>query len=298
MALHRVRVQWGYLMFYAPYPWQHQEYCWAGAATVRGGRILRSWCMHVRASYGDQRIALAPLAEPRWYWQQDTVQNRMGGVVLEVEGDLNSELEVVTRTASLRFTLRRLRRERIITTHVGARYSNVNLSAFFDDDDPNLDDARDLQQLTAADGRWRGLAEAPSFRGPVHRCFRIDWEWALPGGGVEVNVPRSFRRHESLRDGRAAIAAVIRWGQPWSSPARRRIGSMRAPAGGTPERTRSSRISPTRSSSTAARSPAGHRPSGTSGCRRSRSWRWCCRCSGWRPESTGCASPISTRNTT
>ena len=211
MALHRVRVQWGYLMFYAPYPWQHQEYCWDGAATVRGGRIVRSWSMHVRASYGDQRIELAPLTEPRWYWQQDTVQNRMGGVVLEIEGDLNSELEVVTRSASMRFTLRRLRRERIITTHVGARYSNVNLSAFFDDDDPNLDDARDLRQLTAADGRWRDLAEAQSFRGPVHRCFRIDWAWALPGRGVEVNVPRSFRQQESMRDGRAAIAAVIRW---------------------------------------------------------------------------------------
>ena len=95
----------------------------------------------------------------------------MGGVVLEVEGDLNSELEIVTRTASLRFTLRRLRRERIIAKHVGAHYSNVDLSAFFDDDDPNLDDERDLRQLTAADGRWRGLAEARSFRGPVHRLL-------------------------------------------------------------------------------------------------------------------------------
>ena len=211
MALHRVRVQWGYLMFYAPYPWQHQEYCWDGAARVRGGSIVRSWYMHVRASYGDQRIQLAPLDEPRWYWQQDTVQNRMGGVVLEIEGDLNSELEIVTRTASLRFTLRRLRRERIITKHVGAHYSNVDLSAFFDDDDPNLDDARDLRQLTAADGRWRDLAEARSFRGPVQRCFRIDWAWAPPGRSVEVNVPSSFRKQESLRDGRAAIAAVIRW---------------------------------------------------------------------------------------
>ena len=211
MAVHRIRVQWGYWMFYAPYPWQHQEYCWDGAASVRGGRIARSWSIFFKGRYGDQREELFPLDEPRWYWQQDTVQNRQGGVVLEIEGGMDCEVEVITRTASLRFTLRRLRKERLIKSHVGSRYSNVDISAFFDDEDPNLDTPQDLQQLTAVDGRARSLVDAITFRGPVHRCWRIFWAWALPGQSVEVDIPRSLQKKESPRDGRSTIAAVIRW---------------------------------------------------------------------------------------
>ena len=224
MALHRVRFQWGYRIFYAPYPWQHREYCWDGAASVSRGRIVRSWSIFFKGSYGDNREELIPLTEPRWYWQQDTVQIWQGGVVLEIEGDMDCEVELATATAEMRFTLQRLRKERFIRTHVGPRDSNVDVEAFFDDDDPNLDGPKDLQQLTAVDGRSRSLADAITFRGPVHRCWRIFWAWALPGQSVEVDIPRSLRRKESARDGCSirecsmTIAATIRWSATTVTP--------------------------------------------------------------------------------
>lgn len=209
MALHRIRFQWGYRIFYAPYPWQHKEYCWDGAASVRGGRIVQSWSIYFKGSYGDNREELIPLTEPRWYWQQDTVQFRQGGVVLEIEGDIDCEVELFTATEGMRFTIGTLQKERLLKTHVGPRFSNVDIFAFFDDDDPNLDNQDDLQQLIAADGRMRSLVDATAFRGPVHRCWRIFWAWALPGQSVEADIPQ-FQESEA-GVGRSTIAAVIRW---------------------------------------------------------------------------------------
>ena len=233
--MHRVRFQWGYRIFYAPYPWQHKEYRWDGAASVHGGKILRSWYIAFKGSYGDNREELWPLAEPRWYWQHDTAQFRQGGVVLEIEGDSDCEVELFTTTATMRFPLHRLQKERLIKIHVGPRYSNVDVLAYFDGDDPNLDGPQDLRELTAVDGMARNLVDAKEFRGPVHRCWRIFWAWALPGQRVEVDIPRSLRKKilsrgrgstydgdsaydgsstrdgDSTFDGSSTITAIIRW---------------------------------------------------------------------------------------
>ena len=211
MGMYRIRIQWGYWMFYVPYPFQHSEYCWDGAARVHGGKIAQCWSIDFNGTYGDIREYLEPLAEPRWYWQNDYTQNRMGGVLLEIEGDLDCRVEIITRTAELRFTVGDLERQRLIKTHVGPRYSNVDMTAFFDEDDPNYDTTMDMEALTAADGLWRGLVQAKDFRGAVHRWYRSDLVWALPGECVEADLPRAFVMRASLRARQSTLVAAIRW---------------------------------------------------------------------------------------
>ena len=210
MEMHRIRIQWGYWMFYVPYPFQHAEYRWDGAARVHGGKITKCWSIDFNGTYGDIREHITPLAEPRWYWQNDYTQNRMGGVLLEIEGGPDCRVEIITRTAELRFTVRDLKRQRLIKTHVGPRYSNVDISAFFDEDDPNLDTMEDIEALSAADGLWRGLVLAKDFSGPVHRWYRIDLAWAFPGKSVEADLPRNFVKQVPLRDRQSTLVALIR----------------------------------------------------------------------------------------
>ena len=210
MAIRRIRVQWGYWMQYAPYPFQHPEYQWDGAARVYEGEITKCWAIDFNGHYGDTRESLKLLAEPRWYWQNVYTQNRMGGVVLEVEGDEETRVEIVTRPAELRFTLHELRRRRRIGAHVGPRYSNVDISAFFDDDDPNLDTPEDMASLRAIDGIWRNIVHAKQFRGPVHRWYRIDFAWAFAGKSVEVDLPQ-FDKQVSLRTRQSTIVAIVSW---------------------------------------------------------------------------------------
>ena len=211
MRLHRIRVQWGYWMQYMPYPFQHSEYCWDGAARVQDGNIAKCWYIDFNGHYGDTKENLTQLVEPKWYWQNTYTQNRMGGVVLEVEGEHNSLVEIITRSAGLRFTLGELLQQRLIKKHVGPRYSNINITAFFDDEDPNLDTAKDMEALTAVDGLWRGIVHAKEFRGPVHRWFRIDFAWAFPGESVEADLPQAIVNQASINTRQTTIVATIRW---------------------------------------------------------------------------------------
>lgn len=216
MDTYVVRIQWGYFMNYPSYAFQHHEYRWDGGARVHGGTITRCWQLDFSGSYGDIREDLVLLPRPAWHWENHYSQNRMGGALLEIQGDMASRVEVTTRTVSLSFSLAELRQERLIRVHVGPKYSNVDITACFDGYDQNLDKPEDLQELTAVDGHWRRLVEGGDFRGAVQRWFRIDWAWAFPGKSVEVDVPQPDRWRQG--EGQSMLAAVVRWSAAASKP--------------------------------------------------------------------------------
>ena len=208
MRSYRIRIVWGYWMSYAPYPFQHAIYNWDGAVTAQRGALNRCWLISFNGHYGDVAETLIPLAEPAWNWQAADSQNRLGGILFEVAGSPDTAVRFSSRTADLEFTIGALLQARVISRHIGQRYSNVDLTATFDGHDPQLDQPQDAQLLTEIIGRPRRLILARDFRGPIHRWCCTDWAWATPGGSVEVDVPPEHRT-DTRNAGRRSLAATF-----------------------------------------------------------------------------------------
>ena len=209
METYRVRIVWGYWMSYAPYPFQHATCNWDGAVTAQRGTLNRCWLIAFNGHYGDVAETLVPLAEPAWNWQAADSQNRLGGILFEVAGSPDTAVRFSSRTADLEFTIGELLQTRVISRHVGQRYSNVDLTATFDGHDPQLDQPQDAQMLAEIVGRPRRLIPARDFRGPVNRWCCTDWAWAVPGGSVEVDVALQDRTEERSAARRCLAATFM-----------------------------------------------------------------------------------------
>ena len=208
MRSYGIRIVWGYWMSYAPYPFQHATCNWDGAVTAQRGTVNRCWLISFNGHYGDVAETLIPLAEPAWNWQAPDSQNRLGGILFEVAGSPDTAVRFSSRTADLEFTIGALLQARVISRHLGQRYSNVDLTAMFDGYDPQLDQPQDAQLLTEVIGRPRRMILARDFRGPIHRWCCTDWAWAVPGGSVEVDVPLDNRR-DTRNAARRSLAATF-----------------------------------------------------------------------------------------
>ena len=193
-AVHRIRIHWGYYMQYAPYPWQHAAYAWDGGISAQGGAIRRSWIIDFSGYYGDVRETLVELDKPQWSWEPPTAQNRLGGILFELDGDSRSRVRFSTRSIEFEFTVGELADRGVIRRHLGQRYSNVDVTVVRDGFDPLLDQDRELETMTHADGRLRRLVHARDLAAPVYRWFRADWAWAPPGRQVELAIDVSDHR--------------------------------------------------------------------------------------------------------
>ena len=193
-AIHRIRIHWGYYMQYAPYPWQHAAYAWDGGLSAEGGAIRRSWIIDFSGYYGDVRETLVELDKPQWSWEPPTAQNRLGGILFELEGDARTQVRFSTRSIEFEFTAGELMEHGVIRKHLGQRYSNVDVTVVRDGFDPLLDQNRELEVMTRADGRLRRLVHAGDLAAPVHRWFRADWAWAAPGRHVGLAIDVSEHR--------------------------------------------------------------------------------------------------------
>ena len=209
MRPYRIRIVWGYWMPYAPYPFQHATYNWDGAVTAQRGTVGRCWLITFNGHYGDVAETLVPLEKPAWNWQAPDSQNRLGGILFEVAGAADTVVRFSSRTADIEFTIGALLQTRVITRHIGQRYSNVDLTAMFDGHDPQLDQPQDSRLLTEIIGHPRRLILARDFRGPVQRWCCTDWAWAVPGGSVEVDVPLENRTDTGNADRRYLAATFM-----------------------------------------------------------------------------------------
>ena len=187
-VIHRIRIHWGYYMQYAPYPWQHAGYTWDGGISADQGAIRRSWRIDFSGYYGDVRETLVELDRPQWNWEPPTAQNRLGGILFELEGDARSRVRFATKSIEFEFTVGELIDRGVIRKHLGQPYSNVDVTVIQDGFDPLLDQAWELEAMTKADGRLRRLIDAVDLAAPVYRWFRADWAWAPPGRHVELAV--------------------------------------------------------------------------------------------------------------
>ena len=188
VGLYSIRIVWGYWMPYAPYPFQHTTYNWNGAVTAQRGSLERCWLISFNGHYGDSAESLLPLDKPQWHWQEPDSQVRLGGILFEVAGSRDTAVRFSSRTAEMEFTIGSLLQTKVISRHIGQRYSNVDVTAMFDGYDPGLDQPQDLPMLTEIIGQPRRMILARDFRGPIRRWCCTDWAWAEPGGSVEVDV--------------------------------------------------------------------------------------------------------------
>ena len=184
-----VRFHWGYWMLYGNYPFQHANYCWDGGVSIENGSITRCSLIEFNGYAGPGRESYIDLSTPSWHWQGDNSNNRLGGIILRLQGSPDSKLYFSSRTADLSFTIRELLEKKMIQRHVGSRFSNVDLTAMFDGYDSELDHESDIQAMVQSDGRYRKLLEADEIIGPRHRWFRTDWAWVVPGESAEVQIP-------------------------------------------------------------------------------------------------------------
>ncbi len=193
-AIHKIRIHWGYYMQYAPYPWQHAGYAWDGAIGVDRGAIRRCWRIDFSGYYGDVRETLVALETPQWDWEPPTAQNRLGGILFELEGDARSRVRFITRSIVFEFSVGELIDRGVIRRHLGQPYSNVDVTVIRDGFDPLLDQDQELEAMTRADGRLRRMVHAGDLAAPVHRWFRADWAWAPPGHHVGLAIDVSDHR--------------------------------------------------------------------------------------------------------
>ena len=177
-------------MPYAPYPFQHATYNWDGAVTAQRGTMDRCWLITFNGHYGDVAETLVPLEKARVELagtgqSKPSRRHFVGGSPALPTRSSDSPPGLRT----LEFTIGALLQKKVISRHIGQRYSNVDLTAMFDGHDPQLDQPQDSRLLTEIVGRPRRLILARDFRGPIHRWCCTDWAWAVPGGSVEVDVP-------------------------------------------------------------------------------------------------------------
>ena len=209
MCTYGIRIVWGYWMPYAPYPFQHATYNWDGAVTAQRGSINRCWLITFNGHYGDVAETVVPLEKAAWNWQAPDSQNRLGGILFEVAGSADTVIRFSSRTADMEFTIGALLQKKVVSRHLGQRYSNVDLTAMFDGYDPQLDQPQDSQLLAEIIGHPRRLILARDFRGPIHRWCCTDWSWAVPGGSVEVDVPPENRTDTGNADRRYLAATFM-----------------------------------------------------------------------------------------
>lgn len=238
-VLYKIRIHWGYYMQYAPYPWHHAGYAWDGGITAEKGEIRRCRLVDFSGYYGDVRENLVELEKPQWNWEPPTTQNRLGGIMFELEGDAQSRIRFSTKAVEFEFTIGELIDAGVIRKHVGQPYSNVDVTVIQDGFDPLLDQPGELEAMTKADGRFRRLIHAKDIKAPDYRWFRVDWAWALPGRHVELDVPipdQSEDRQDSTdRFGRflrvvfRCVAAAAKPGESFDDVVQR--GSAHHPGG-------------------------------------------------------------------
>ena len=187
---HKIRVHWGYYMQYAPYPWQHAGYTWDGRITVEKGAIRRCWLVDFSGYYGDVRETLVELDKPQWNWEPPTTQNRLGGIMFELDGDAQSRIRFSTKAIEFEFTVGELLDHGVIRKHLGQPYSNVDVTVIQDGFDPLLDQASELEAMTKADGRLRRLIHAHGHHGTGSSVVQSGL-----GMGSPWSLCRAYRRY-------------------------------------------------------------------------------------------------------
>jgi len=209
-----IRIYWGYWMLYAQQPFHHVDYCWDGQVRVDKGQVFHCWLIEFHGLAGPCKEKLVPLYKPSWHWHAPRANNRLGGVVVEIEGGLETMVHLSTRTTDMKFSIKDILKKKLIRRHVGSRYSCVNVTALLDGYDPNLDGPEDIAAMIEADGRWRKLIHARDFRGQLHRWHRTDWVWSVPGKSMKVDIEAPHWKQieegveQSLRAIFRCIAAV------------------------------------------------------------------------------------------
>ena len=211
MKTYRIRVHWGYWMFYAQHYFHHADYCWDGGVSADGGRIGSCALIvydGICGRFGPSVDRLAPLDEPRWRWNAQHVNNRLGGVVFDVEGTPETVVHIRTRTADLDFSIGELIEERHIRKHVGSRYSNVNLEVSFDGEDFRNWREQDLAVVSEQTGRWHEAVYAGDFGFPTVRIQLAEWAAIRPGATIDIPLPAPRWRLPE-REGPRAVRAVF-----------------------------------------------------------------------------------------
>lgn len=210
MTTYRLRVQWGYWMFYAAHQFHHADYVWDGGVTADQGRVGKCALIHydgICGRFGPSKDRLVPLPEPRWRWFVRHTNYRLGGVVFEIEGTPKTVVHVHTRTADLDFTIGELLEERYLVEHVGPRYNHVNLEVSFDGEDFRNWRPDELAARSERTGRWHGAVYADEFGAPMTRIQLADWVAVAPGGKLTVPLPAP--RWRLLRTGQRAVRATL-----------------------------------------------------------------------------------------
>lgn len=191
-SVYRLRVHWGYWMFYAQKAFHHSDYCWDGGVTTEGGRILSCSLITydgICGRFGPSFDRLTPLPEPHWRWFTRHANYPFGGVVFEVEGTPDTVVRIRTRTANLDFTIARLIADRQIAQPVGGRYSHAKLEASFDGDDFRNWRGAELEARSESIGAWRGAVYAGELGIPTVSIQLTDWAPVRPGDSVAIPLP-------------------------------------------------------------------------------------------------------------
>ena len=189
----RIRVQWGGITSYMDR--NMFEYCWDGGVEVKGGQLISAWQI-VGRDYGHYIFGerWTPLKGKSW---RSRTNQSMEGVVLEIEGDGNTVIEVHTTQKSVCFTLGEVLEERYLRWPVGAKYSGITLAAMLEGEGPFSVDAQ------VEPGCMDLILRHHAFQGAAHYgLFHNDQAaWVLPRATVEavLELPREPYCEETRR---------------------------------------------------------------------------------------------------
>ncbi len=227
-----VRIQWGYWWWYAQHEFHHSNFSWDGYAMARDGRILECSLIEFGGVFGPQRERFIPLDGPGWRWRPRENYSRLGGVLIKLEGDESTGLEIRTHSYDLKFKIKELQDRKVISRYVGSRYRANYVTAHFDGRDPNLDDHEHLARLTCEDGRRRKLLLATEISDKTQRWFRTDCVWLGPGESIEVGCDLQPEKQE--QEGvatalRATLRCIPATGKDGVRPSERTVEPVEIP---------------------------------------------------------------------
>ena len=209
-----IRIEWGSWSRYDPRAGQREDHWWDGYSHADGGHIAEASLILYEGKWGAQCEKYQRLRGPYWRWRRKNNTELLGGVVLRISGDADTLVFFCSKATEVGFRIGDIEEQGSKRSHVGQKYSGVDVTVTLDGIDVNLDHQSDFDMLTKKDGRWRLLLACGAFDGPVRRWFRVDWVWIAPGSVVSAEIPEpdwkklSGGQNQTIEATVHAVAAV------------------------------------------------------------------------------------------
>lgn len=225
----RLVLRWGVWLCYTEWREDQPHEDWSGSLQVEGGCLRNPRQLLYHGAWGAQHRIPIELGEPRWISPRtDFIRPVFGykgveGLMVDVEGDLDTRLHFRTPMLSVDFRLKQIPEGDWLVFPAGPKYSCSQLVVCRAEDEGIYWNPRRAREATLRDGRTRLAFGLSDFRGDFlpRELHHRTGAWIRPGGTLALPLAPA--------QGPFPEKAVVTWrftASSWAPPSDTSLGEI------------------------------------------------------------------------